>query len=192
MPIPAFNIDGVIPPFIGGLGPGAQSSLMTPYEVTPLEIVQTLGTSPGRRQILAGWIAHRAELRALNITIGFQWLDGSFVEKKEPQDLDIVTFFRRPPGMNVHLMGQLFRGNPRVFSRAVVRATHHLDAMPVDMDATLEAVVDSARYWLGLFSHRRSDFMWKGMLKVRLEENGDDAIASAALNAADLATVGAA
>jgi hypothetical protein len=53
--------------------------------------------------------------------------------------------------------------------------------MFVDMDATPEAVVDSTHYWLGLFSHRRLDSMWKGMLKVSLEDNGNDATASGLL-----------
>jgi hypothetical protein len=37
------------------------------------------------------------------------------------------------------------------------------------------------RYWFGLFSHRRSDGIWKGMLQVRLEDVADDAAAIAAL-----------
>jgi hypothetical protein len=64
---------------------------------------------------------------------------------------------------------QLIVQNPAVFSRNAVKMAHHLDAIFVDMDATIEAVVDHTRYWLGLFSHRRGDYVWKGMLQVSLD-----------------------
>jgi hypothetical protein len=38
-----------------------------------------------------------------------------------------------------------------------------------------------SRYLLGLFSHRRVDGLWKGMLQVRLENVADDLAATAAL-----------
>jgi len=160
---------------------------MSPYEATPVDVVTALAGSQQRHEILNGWLAHRAALRALGIDAGFQWLDGSFVEDKDPQDLDIVTFFRRPAMATTRvLLMELARNNPIVFSRAAIKHAFRLDAMFVDMDATPEAVVDSTRYWLGLFSHRRLDSMWKGMLKVSLEDNGDDAIASGFLAAVTL------
>lgn len=184
MSIPAFNIDGVIPPFVGPHGPGGHRQEMTPYEATPVDVVTALSGSSGRREILNGWLAHRAALRSLGIDAGFQWLDGSFVEDKDPQDLDIVTFFRRPAtAVTPVLLLELVRQHPTVFSRANIKDTFRLDAMFVDMDATPEAVVDNTRYWLGLFSHRRLDSMWKGMLKVSLENSGDDATASGFLAA---------
>jgi hypothetical protein len=184
MSIPAFNIDGVIPPFVGPHGPGGHRQEMTPYEATPVDVVTALTNSPRRQEILLGWLAHRAALRTLCIDSGFQWLDGSFVEDKDPDDLDIVTFFRRPATATTPvLLMELVHNNPTVFSRAAVKHAFHLDAMFVDMDATPEAVVDHTRYWLGLFSHRRLDSMWKGMLKVSLEDSGDDAIASGLLAA---------
>ncbi|WP_430649493.1 DUF6932 family protein, partial [Bradyrhizobium uaiense] len=40
----------------------------------------------GRRSILRGWLLHRKALRAVGFGTGFQWIDGSFVEKgKEPK-----------------------------------------------------------------------------------------------------------
>jgi hypothetical protein len=38
-------------------------------------------------------------------------------------------------------------------------------------------VVEWTRYWCGLFSHRRLDGVWKGMLKVDLDTAADDAAA---------------
>ena len=101
---------------------------------------------------------------------------------KDPQDLDVVTFVHRPSNAQiVQQLAILFHQNPTVFDRAAVKSTYRLDAFFIDMDATVESVVDSTRYWCGLFSHRRADFLWKGMLKVDLANTADDAIAAAQL-----------
>jgi hypothetical protein len=95
MGIPTFTIDGILPPFMG-LTPGDDPSQMSPYEVNAEEVVKRFCTSGPRRQILKGWLDHRNELRAIGIASGFQWLDGSFLEEKEPKDLDIVSFVHLP------------------------------------------------------------------------------------------------
>src|SRR5262249_45121429 len=96
MPIGPFTIDGVLPPFVGPRGPGGAVEDMSPFSVTALEVVTTLGWCEQRRAILQGWLNHRAALRGIGFNRGFQWLDGSFVESKDPQDLDLVTFLYRP------------------------------------------------------------------------------------------------
>ena len=99
-----------------------------------------------------------------------------------------MTFIRPPAAIETApQLTELMDGNPGVFARAAVKAAHHLDAFFVDMDGTVEVVVDSTRYWLGLFSHRRGDSMWKGMVNVSLSDNGDDARASQLLDAAEAA-----
>lgn len=80
MPIPPYSLDGVLPPFIGARGPGDRSDLMSPYKVSVEEIVRFFGTSDERKRILAGWLEYRKDLRAIGITRGYQWLDGSCVE----------------------------------------------------------------------------------------------------------------
>lgn len=178
MPFPKFNMDGVIPPFVGPNGPGGHSQDITPYESTSIEVVSALSNSQSRRNILKGWLAHRVALRNLGIISGFQWLDGSFVENKEPKDLDVVTFLRRPTvASTLAELQPLMQQNRDVFCRSVVKTTYHLDAFFIDMDAKPETIVDHTRYWLGLFSHRRVDNMWKGMLKVDLNDNGNDSSA---------------
>lgn len=74
--------------------------------------------------------------------------------------------------------------NPTVFVRGQTRATYRLDAFWVDINASPEAVVDSARYYCGLFSHRRGDFLWKGMLRVDLVSEAVDDVAAAAIRQA--------
>lgn len=169
MSIPAFSIDGVVPPFVGPQGPGDDRHFMTPYEVTSLDVVTRFATTPNRREILRLWLEHRAALRSLDLHRGFQWLDGSFVEDREPNDLDVVTFLHRPAGRSdPAAFVQMFKDHPQLFSRRGTRPNYRLDAFFVDLDATIERTIDSAIYWLGLFSHRRVDSLWKGMLSVPL------------------------
>lgn len=182
MPIPAFTIDGVLPPYVGPDGPGGAAEDMSPYVATALEIVTTLASSHERRGILRRWLQHRADLRAVGFERGFQWLDGSFVEDKQPRDLDVVSFLYRPPGIvDPRQLLMIMRANGKLFVRNLVKAEYSLDAFPVDLDGSPEALVSSARYFLGLFSHRRGDDLWKGMLQVRLEDAADDAAALAAM-----------
>jgi hypothetical protein len=182
MPIPTFTIDGVLPPYVGPAGPGGTAEDMSPYAVTALEVAITLGSSDQRKTILRGWLRHRAALRRAGFNRGFQWLGGSFVENKEPKDLDVVAFLYRPAGIqNREEMANLLRANLNLFGRNQVKATFTLDFFAADLDGSTEMLVNLTRYWLGLFSHRRGDDLWKGMLQVRLEDAADDTAALAAL-----------
>ena len=96
--------------------------------MTALEVVTTLGSTDERRAILTGWLNHRAALRAIGFDRGFQWLDGSFVEQKDPQDLDVVTFLYRPPGIvDPNQLAMLMRANLNLFGRVQVKAAYKLD-----------------------------------------------------------------
>jgi hypothetical protein len=175
MPIPKFTIDGVLPPFVGPQGPGGAFQDMSPYAASTLEVCSTLGTTKDRREILAGWLKHRAELRKIGFDRGFQWLDGSFIEAKDPQDLDLATFLHRPAMITASSdLAALFQANLQLFERGAVKATFKLDAFFIDLQGTPEVTVSISRYYLGLFSHRRNDYLWKGMLEVRLEDVADD------------------
>lgn len=188
MPIPPFTIDGVLPPYVGPTGPGGAAEDMSPYVVTALEVVTHLALSSERRDILNGWLRHRADLRAVGFERGFQWLDGSFVESKQPRDLDVVNFLYRPPGIqDASQLLTVMRANANLFVRNRVKAEYSLDAFPIDLDGSAEALVSVSRYFLGLFSHRRGDDLWKGMLQVRLEDPADDAAALAALGSVQVA-----
>ena len=176
MPIPVFTIDGVLPPYVGPTGPGGAPSDMTPYVVSPLEVITTLGQTTIRQVILRKWFQHRAALRALGVAEGFQWLDGSFCEDKVPGDLDIVTLFYRPAGAVTNVAAELLRlNNPTVFRRLQVKETYNLDAFFVDLNSHPTSMINYTRYLLGLFSHRRDDEIWKGMLQVDLLDAQGDA-----------------
>lgn len=166
MPIPGFTIDGVLPPFVGPDGPGGAPEDLSPYSTTASEVVTNFGTTVVRREILEGWLSHRTGLRAIGFDRGFQWLDGSFVENKEPGDLDIIAFLFRPPGIRDRdMLARLLQGNIGLFGRTQVKATYRLDFFPIDLNGTAEAIVNLTRYWLSLFSHRRQDNLWKGICR---------------------------
>jgi uncharacterized protein DUF6932 len=173
MTIPTFTIDGILPPFIG-TGPGDDPAFMSPYNADAIEVVTVFGTSGGRRQILSGWLNHRAALRSIGINRGFQWLDGSFLEEKEPRDLDIVSFFHFPENVKTEVEQlSLWTGNPSIFDHLVVKTTYSLDAFFIPLEGSPEALISLSRYYLQLFSHQRESFLWKGMIQVRLDETND-------------------
>ena len=49
------------------------------------------------------------------------------------------------------------------------------DAYMVPLDRSPMNLVNNTTYYFGLFSHRRSDQVWKGLLQIPLES--DDALA---------------
>lgn len=81
-------------------------------------------------------------------------------------------------------MVQIMQQHPTVFLRGQIEATYRRDAFWVDLNARPEAVVDSTRYFCGLFSHRRVDFLWTGMLRVDLTAKAADDVAAAAIQQA--------
>ena len=130
------------------------------------------GTSPERKNILLGWLEHRAQLTKIGFTEGYQWLDGSFVEDAEtrlgrsPKDIDVVTFAARPS--DIPDFAAFVEEHTHLFSPKITFARFFTDAYFVDLGLSALDIVDHVRYWHGLFSHRRATFEWKGMLQVPL------------------------
>ncbi len=172
MPIPDFDHNGVLPPH---LGLPTDPRQLSPYPVTALEVCEKFGTSLERRNILRGWLELRAALRQLGHASGFQWLDGSFMEDVEtrrgspPNDIDVVSFLPagNPQNQNAAILNVLA-------DRAGVKAQYKVDHLVVRLFWPGDVVVEHSRYWCGLFSHRRLDGIWKGMLKVDLGLQADD------------------
>lgn len=178
MPLPDFNINGVLPPFLGD-SPAGPFSEMSPYRASAVEVVQMLSFSEGRKSILRGWLLHRKMLRAIGFESGFQWLDGSFVEKdKEPGDIDVMTFLRRPPhAQELSALEVFWEANLPVLDIAQVKRDFSVHFFPMDLDGDGEVLVDLVRYHLSLFSHRRDDLVWKGMIQVPVDSADDDEVA---------------
>lgn len=176
--IPAFNISGVLPPFLGE-NP-TQRSEMSPYQVSVAEVVRRYATSEDRVKILTGLLDFRAELRAVGFNEGFQWLDGSFVEHVEetrgraPADVDVVTFAHRPTA-SLDEWKYFVNNHLDLFQPRETKKRYHCDAYFVDLDKKPFLIVDDTRYWFGLFSHQRVTSLWKGMLSVPLQSDDDAA-----------------
>jgi hypothetical protein len=89
MPLPEFNIDGVLSPFMGADGPGGHFEDLSPYKVSVLEVVQGLSSTDGRKTILRGWLLHRKRLGRLDSRMDFS---GSMeVSSKETRSRRIST-----------------------------------------------------------------------------------------------------
>jgi hypothetical protein len=180
MPVPDFDHNDVLPPH---LGDPRRPDELTPFPATSEEVCLRFATSPARMVILAGWLEFRKQLDAMGITQGFQWLDGSFLENVEvvagraPDDLDVVTFYTSPAGVDPKalrdLRDLLIATLPEFFDRAASKARFKLDHFGIHLGAPGPSLVDNTRYWTGLFSHRR-DGVWKGMLRVELNTPAGD------------------
>jgi hypothetical protein len=150
---------------------------MAPFRASISEVVQRWGTSGERRDILYGFLELRSALRTLGIVAGFQWINGSFTEQCEvvrgraPNDVDVVTFFMPP--------STLPAGSPIltiINDRGQTKNRFKVDHAMVNLNWPPFLVVDHTRFWFGLFSHRRLDEVWKGMVQVDLNTPADDAI----------------
>ena len=184
MSIPARNSKGVIPP-IGTADP--TSPLRSPYVVPLTEVVHRFGTSLARLTILEGLLRYRVALHAAGLIQGFQWLNGSFLEDVEsresrpPNDIDVVTFFRLPPGATE---ASIIQRAPVLFprdraARLIFKQQYHVDAYLEHLSARPERVVRRSTYWYSMWSHRRNGD-WKGYLQVNLVP-AEDAAASSLL-----------
>lgn len=189
MPIPSFDpYTGVLPPHLGDPTTPAQ---LSPHRCDIEEVCERFATSPERRAILTGLLDHRQGLLEVGI-VGFQWLGGSFMEDVEwfesrpPNDVDAVTFVSSPD--DITELVRLKDDHPNLFHQNNVKQTFRVDHYLVPLASTPNLVVDHARYWCGLFSHRRDD-LWKGMLHVPLAAGDADDRARHRLNAASEASL---
>lgn len=177
--IPELNQSGVLPPFISEQGP-ADFSGMAPYRSTISEFVLRYAHSDERRAILRGLLAYREKLREVGIIEGFQWVDGSFVEDVEakhgrpPNDIDIVTFASRPTGNNN--WRELVTQNTELFDPNLSKEKYICDAYFVDLNSPPIHIVNSTRYWFGLFSHQRESCLWKGMIEIPIKCDDKEAM----------------
>lgn len=178
--IPPWNARGLLPPN-DPLDPvGFDRS---PYQVPLLDVVMRFATSHERQTILQGLLDYRAALQRMGLVGGFQWLDGSFMErvelpeKRAPRDIDVVTFLDAPAA---------FTPTPpydEALKRSSAKARFKVDCYLVELDTTppRDLTLLSA-YWYSVWSHRRTA-EWKGFIQVDLAPH-EDGPAQAWLNTA--------
>jgi len=180
--IPELNQSGVLPPFIPEQSPTDPAS-MAPYRSTMSEFVFRYAQSPERIIILKGLLKYRQRLKNIGIIEGFQWLDGSFVENVElnlgrpPNDIDIVTFAKRPTqNTNTEEWCSLIQNNTELFDSDVSKEKYYCDAYFVDLNTHPIHIVNSTKYWFGLFSHQRESCLWKGMIEIPIVCDDNEAL----------------
>jgi hypothetical protein len=185
MGIPVFNHSGVLPPYVS-TSP-ADPNGVSPYRTTVDDCVARFNTSNERRVILQGLLNYRHQLRQFGL-VGFQWLDGSFLENIEqlqnrpPGDIDVVTFFYRPAVFTDDAAWATFvNQNLSVFHPAQAKTNFHCDGYFVELGSVPGAIVRETTYWFGLFSHQKVTGIWKGMVEIELPVNDVDAQARATL-----------
>jgi hypothetical protein len=176
MPIPPLDTNGLLP---AHLGDPTNLGHLSPYLCSTLELCERFATSPERIAILRGLLSFRKRLTTLNVTSGYQWVDGSFLanieahENRSPGDIDVVTFLFYTDANFIARIAQAF---PESTSPARSKQHFHVDHYFVNAALHPQLTVEMARYWLTLFSHRR-DGVWKGMLRIDLHTPTEDAAA---------------
>ena len=187
MSIPDCTVSGVLPPYLGR-DPGKKAE-MSPFRVTLVEIAERMCASNERKEIMRGLIRYRQQLAAIGLEVGFQWLSGSFtedietIESRPPNDIDVVTFVRRPGAVQTDAEWRTFvEQNQPLLDPRRVKETFHCDGYVVGLDEDPTSLVSQTSYWFGLFSHRRSG-LWRGMLELPLAVSADDTDALALVQA---------
>lgn len=175
--IPAWNLQGVIPPIRPGLqGHDADRS---PYKAPLDTFVNAMGKSHARIEILDGLLQFRSEIYKLGISTGFQWLNGSFSENveitegRDPRDVDVVTFLQLPAGEDE---ASVLAKNHLLFDHDYVKKIYKVDSYWEILGKPMDGhSIQQISYWYSMWSHRR-DGIWKGFVQVDLT-SAQDAIA---------------
>ncbi|MBK0062180.1 MULTISPECIES: DUF6932 family protein [unclassified Acinetobacter] len=178
--IPKFNSSGVIPPIRPGeLG---HSNDRSPYVVDIIEIISHFATSNKRISILKGFLEYRYEIYQQHVTRGFQWIDGSFcqnvemIENRDPNDMDVVTFFYLPEFPNNEITSEFIQEFSKLIDTKYTKPLFQVDAYGMQLGSEfVDYTAKMLSYWYSMWSHRKSDNMWKGFLQVPLSPNEDSA-----------------
>ena len=181
VPIPPWNADGLLP---ASDVANPTSAARSPYPVALGDVVLRFNTNPDRTAILRGFLEYRAALHAAGLIAGFQWLDGSFMERIEasprnrpPNDIDVITFYRLPTGVT---QADLVTRTPDLFPSNVIqlqalKARYKVDGRALHLGMASERLVGQSAYWYGVWAHQRNTFKWKGFLQIDLAPNEDAA-----------------
>ncbi|BBS32334.1 MULTISPECIES: DUF6932 family protein [Enterobacteriaceae] len=180
---PLWNSMGVIPP-IDEADP--TSHARSPYVMDIVNFVNMFALTATRRKILKGFLAYRSCLSQVGLTDGFQWVDGSFTEnielteRRAPNDVDVVTFFKFLPGDDD---SSVINRNPDLFDHEYVKKNYLVDSYYEGLDAPGHYLVDRTVYWYSMWAHKR-DLSWKGFIQIPLNPQLD-VVALTILNASE-------
>lgn len=165
--IPLWNSMGIIPP-VDESDPTSLSR--SPYELDIVRFVSLFAITQSRVKILKGFLDFRNELTSVGLVDGFQWVDGSFtenvelIERRAPNDVDVVTFFNFQPGDNDHTV---YSRNPNIFNQDFVKKQYLVDSYFEGLHAPGASLVARTVYWYSMWAHKR-DLSWKGFIQIPL------------------------
>ena len=177
VPIPPWNSSGVVPPIYPGY-PG-NSPFRAPFQVSLLDFIQRFSNTQRRQKILKGLLEYRNNLHHAGLSKGFQWINGSFVENVEanknrnPNDIDVVTFFELPPGETEVTLNTK---SPHLFDNKQIKQQFLTDSycFPLGNDKPISYFIKLSHYWYSMWAHQRDSFAWKGFLEIDLSREYDD------------------
>lgn len=186
--VPPFREDGTLPPYKGSFVKLERSSgALSPYRIEPRELVDLLGDSPRRRQLLRGFFRYRRDLVPLSLRFALQWLGGSFTERgREPKDLDCVTFAIVPDDWfeGGRIREARVATHAEVIDPLACRSRYGVDAHFAMVNHLLPAM-HAAHSWASLYGHTKGD-VWKGFFELPWSDDlALDAIAIARLDELD-------
>lgn len=177
-----WNEMGLIPP-IDEADP--TSHTRSPYKMDIVRFVSTFSLSPARIKILKGFLNFRVSLTQAGLVEGFQWVDGSFtehielIEKRPPNDVDVVTFFQFSNGDNDAIV---IGRKPELFDHDFVKKEFFVDSYFQELNLPSHELVEMTVYWYSMWAHRR-DLSWKGFIQIPLNSQLD-VVAMTILNSA--------
>jgi hypothetical protein len=175
VPVPPFR-NGVLPPLLLKDSPVPED--MSPHRATMSEVVEALGRSGERADLIRGLLDVRRRLREEGVTEGWQWICGSFVEECEemrgraPGDIDVVTFGDFTV-LSDNASKELLAGKH-------TKEIYGIDSMAVDLVSLRHDTpyaLKTVTHYLQFLSHTRAN-EWKGVLEVDLSEEEDIAALS--------------
>lgn len=183
MALPPFDLRGLLPPF-NGMDPATADR--SPYFCSMLELCSAMGTTDHRKRLLRNLIAYRGLLASDGYVNGIQFIDGSFVEDVEriearnPNDIDIFSAVMPPDKYASDFREWSISGLPfwksEIVNNSLNRTRFSLDCYGMVLDPRQPFLyIKPFLYWYSLFSHRRTNFEWKGFVAVALGGAEDQA-----------------
>ncbi|MGE3643778.1 MAG: hypothetical protein AB7F96_07970 [Beijerinckiaceae bacterium] len=187
MPLPPFDMRGLLPPVNGGDDTNPDRS---PYFCTMTELCLALGTSDHRRLLLRNLIGYRALIASDDFVNGVQFVNGSFVEdieateRRQPNDIDVFSILT-PPAKYVsspalwQSTGSVFWQN-EIINNAKNKTRFSVDCYALMLDVgNLGGFLRQSLYWYSLFSHKRTNHDWKDFVALPLNTADDQAALAA-------------
>jgi hypothetical protein len=185
VPLPSFDLRGLLPPFAGDAASTADRS---PYWVTMTEFASKMGTTPHRRQLIGNLISYRRMLTNEGYVGGIQFIDGSFVENVEivanrpPTDIDVFSVLNAPAKYVADVAAWQTTGLP-FWQNEIVDRDRNKQRFSLDTYAVLFEeraaqpmnLINDIIYWYGLFSHQRETLAWKGFAGLAIDPVDDQA-----------------